>query len=115
MTREEIKGILPDITDEQLKSVLDINTFYKLMEPYVPADTLTMYNTAAITAEDITFKQPYSYYPWYGKSRSGKPLNYTTDKHPLACDHWADAAWQARGDTVLRDIEAYISHRRHNG
>ncbi len=26
MTREEIKGILPDITDEQLKSVLDINS-----------------------------------------------------------------------------------------
>lgn len=109
-----IERKLLDCVDDDVR-VFAHNTFYKLMEPYVPADTLTMYNTAAITAEDITFKQPYSYYPWYGKSRSGKPLNYTTDKHPLACDHWADAAWQARGDTVLRDIEAYISHRRHDG
>lgn len=91
------------------------NTLYRQMEPYVPADTLTMYDTAQITAECVHFTQPYSSIQWYGKSSLDKPFNYKKDKHPLACERWGDAAWQAKRDIILRDIEAYIRTRSDNG
>lgn len=105
---------LLDCIDENT-SLFAHNTFYRQMEPYVPADTLTMYDTAQVTAECIRFIQPYSFAPWYGKTKTGKSMNYKTDKHPLACDRWGDAAWQTRKDIILRDIEAYIKTRRGNG
>lgn len=33
---------------------------------------------------ELTYYQPYAHYQYYGVSRSGKPLNYSKEKNPLA-------------------------------
>lgn len=91
------------------------NEFYKLMQPYVPADTLTMYDTAQVSAECIHFIQPYSFSPYYGVTKDGNKMNYKTDKHPLATDHWDKAAWSARKDDLIRALQEYINRRDRNG
>jgi hypothetical protein len=44
-------------------------------------------------------------------SRSGKPLNYTKTKNPLAGGHWDRALVAAEGDALAADLERYIGKR----
>lgn len=107
---EKIEGCFDD--DAKL---FFYNTFYNLMQPYVPADTLTMYDTADISADGILFVQPYSSAPYYGKTKDGKQMNFKTDKHALATDHWDKAAWTARKDDLTVALQEYINRRNRNG
>ncbi len=88
------------------------NMFYKDMKPYVPADTEAMYNTVDISADGILFVQPYSSAPYYGKTKDGKQMHFKTDHHPLATDHWDQAAWAANKDTLIAELQEHINSRR---
>ncbi len=53
------------LTDEE--TMVEIYKIYaKLMEPYVPANTGSMYEGAQITAEGVTYPGPYAHYQYEG-------------------------------------------------
>ncbi len=91
------------------------NEFYRLMEDYVPADTLSMYDTAVVSENGIHFVAPYSSFPYFGKTRDGKNMHYTKDRHPLATDHWDVAAWTAKQEDIVDATKKYIIRRYGNG
>lgn len=106
----KIAEMFKDVLDDKAK-LFFYNMFYKDMQPYVPADTLTMYDTADISSDGILFVQPYSSAPYYGKTKDGKQMKFKKDHHPLATDHWDRAAWAANKDKLLRELEEFINRR----
>lgn len=106
----EVEGCL----DDKAK-LFFYNEFYRAMEPYVPADTLAMFDTADISADGILFVQPYSSAPYYGKTKDGNQMHFKKDKHPLATDHWDQAAWSAKKDSLTAALQDYINRRNRNG
>lgn len=41
-------------------------------------------------------------------SKSGKPLNYTHTKNPLAGPRWDEAVMAAEGDAMAADLARYM-------
>lgn len=82
-------------------------TVAKKMDKYVPMDEghLRQYK---IQGNLIIYDQPYANYQYEGISKSGKKLNYSTDKHPLATAHWDKVMWTAEGQDVVRQVQNYI-------
>lgn len=107
---EAVEGCL----DDSAKTFF-YNEFYRHMEPYVPADTLTMYDTADISADGILFVQPYSSAPYFGKTKDGNQMNFKKDKHPLATDHWDTATWNAKKGEICGALQDYINRRNRHG
>ena len=60
---------------------------------------------------EIVTEEPQVVYLYNGVSRSGKPLNYTKTKNPLAGGHWDRALVAAEGDALAADLERYIGKR----
>lgn len=77
------------------------------MDKYVPYDEgyLADYR---IEDNKVIYQQPYAQYQYYGISKSGKPLNYSTDKHPQATSYWDKKMWSAEKDAVIKEIQDYI-------
>lgn len=107
---KKIDGVFDDGT-----KLFFYNEFYRQMTPYVPADTMTMYDTADVSSEGIHFIQPYSSAPYYGKTRNGGQMHFKTDKHALATDHWDVAAWSAKKGDICNALQDYINRRNRNG
>ena len=80
---------------------------------YWPAHStikLTVAQTDPRVPEIVT-EEPQAVYLYNGVSRSGKPLNYTKTKNPLAGGHWDRALVAAEGDALAADLERYIGKR----
>lgn len=110
----EITRKIDAVIDDDAKFFF-YNKFYAAMNPYVPADTVTMYDTAEVTSDGIHFIQPYSSAPYFGKTRNGGQMQFKTDKHPLATDHWDIATWSAKKGDICDDLQDYINRRNRNG
>ena len=108
---QKVEGII----DDDKTKLFFYNEFYRYMEPYVPADTLAMYDTADISSDGILFVQPYSSGPYYGKTKDGNQMNFKTDKHPLATDHWDVATWNAKSNEICNALQDYINRRNSHG
>lgn len=104
-------------------------------EPYVPMETGTLAQSVDITADHIEYRMPYAHYLYEGeiyspnipirsedgtivgyfsppgkpKKPTGRALTYSKELHPLATDHWEQAAMAARMDDLLDDIAQYIT------
>ena len=80
------------------------NECAKAMDKFVPFDNgdLANYN---IEGNVIIYEQPYARYQYLGLSKSGKPLNYSTDKHPLATSYWDKKMWTAEGQDIVKKIQ----------
>ena len=95
-------------------------TCAKAMDKYVPYDNGDLSETVVkngiptenVTADTITYAQPYAHYVYAGISRSGKPLNYQTDKHALATHHWPEKMVSAEGQDVVRQVQKFIDRRK---
>lgn len=76
----------------------------KAMDKYVPMrdGNLRDYD---IEGNLIIYDQPYAHYQYEGISKSGNPLNYSKDKHPLATHHWDKQMWSAEGDDIVRKVQ----------
>ena len=110
----------------------------RLMDPYVPADSLMLAQNIRISADDekgsITYQSPYAHYQyegevygpnypimdggevtgWYSppfKTPTGQKLQYSTFRHPLATSHWDRAMLAARKQDLLRSYEKYLRGR----
>lgn len=85
------------------------------VQKYMPYRTgatvkLTVAQTDPSVPEIVT-EELQAVYLYNGVSRSGKPLNYTKTKNPLAGGHWGRALVAAEGDALAADLERYIGKR----
>lgn len=85
------------------------------VQKYMPYRTgATIKLTVAQTdprVPEIATEEPQAVCLYNGVSRSGKPLNYTKTKNPLAGGHWDRALVAAEGDALAADLERYIGKR----
>ena len=84
------------------------NTCYRYMDKYVPKDTGALRETVTIDSNSITYEQPYAHYVYEGISKNGKPLNYHTDKHPLAGSHWDKRMVSAEMQDIVKEVQDFI-------
>ena len=80
----------------------------RYIDPFVPMDKGEL-RKYYIVGNEIHYGQRYADYQYEGISKSGKPLNYSKDKHPLATHHWDIAMQTARGDDLTRSLQDYIN------
>ena len=112
---DDLKRKLEDYINSDDVMYYFYNEFYRLMKEYVPAESESMYISAEVSANGIHFIQPYSSYPYYGIANNGKKMNFKTDHHALATDHWDIATWVAKKDIILKDLDDYLNRRNRNG
>lgn len=84
----------------------------RLMDKYVPADTLMLAHNIHISADEdcghVTYNSPYAHYQYVGETDSGKKFNYSKFQHPLATDHWDKAMLVANRDELVRSYEEFM-------
>ena len=68
---------------------------------------LTIAQTDTHVPEIVT-DNPQARYLYYGMSKSGKSLNYTHTKNPLAGPRWDEAVMAAEGDAMAADLARYM-------
>lgn len=111
------------------------NTCKRLMDPYVPAQNLVLAQNVRVTSDEKTgyvkYNSPYAHYQWEGevygpnypitengevvgyrspphKSPTGRQMQYSKFRHPLATSHWDRAMWAARKGDIIRSYESYL-------
>ena len=100
--------------------------------PYLPFDEGILAGSANTATEigsgEVVYDTPYAHYQYYGevwgpnipivengeivgfrspleKYPTGQPLQYNTDKNPLAGSHWFDRAMADHGEDVLKEAQ----------
>lgn len=91
------------------------------MDKYVPFDTGALAESVVLSNGEINrknvyknaivYNQQYARYVYYGISKSGKPLNYQTDKHNLAGPNWDQEMWTADKDKIVKEVQNYFDKR----
>lgn len=82
------------------------NTLAKKCDPYVPFLHGPLSQTHIVTAEGVTYTQPYARYQYYGTD-----FNHTTDYHPLASAMWDKAMLRDHRLDFNREIKDIIQWR----
>lgn len=99
------------------------------MTPYVPMNTGTLSEQVEIRPGEVEYTAPYAHYvyegrvmgptyydPDYGfwsppgekKHYTGKKLNFSGGKHPLASAHWDKAAEPTQKPKLIAAMQGYI-------
>lgn len=139
--RVDISGVVRKLQnafepDDRLKLYANIR-LAAYCEPYIPMETGTLSNMRRTTPEYVEYTAPYAHYQYMGevygpnipvrneagtiigwfsppgqrKQPTGRELTYSKELHPLATDHWDQAAMRARGDDLTEEIARYIVRR----
>ena len=84
------------------------STCAKHMDKYVPMrdGNLADYH---LENDAVVYEQLYAKYQYNGISKSGKPLNYSKDKHPLATHHWDKKMVSAEMQDVIKEVQDYFN------
>ena len=77
------------------------------MDRYVPYDEGNLADYR-IDDNQVIYQQPYAQYQYYGISKSGKLLNYSTDKHPDASSYWDRKMVSANMDDIVKEVQSLI-------
>lgn len=102
--------------------------YYRHMFPYIPRATGMLSESVDIQEDGVHFRQPYAQFLYYGKlmvGENGSPwarknerkhvvnqdLNFSTEKHPLATDHWDEPTKLNHGDAIAEAVKKYIRRR----
>ncbi len=130
--------VLPD--DSRIKLACQ-NTLAKRCDPYVPMKEGPLSQSTIVSEEGVTYTQPYAHYQYVGevygpswpikqdgiivgwrspagkgsKHPTGRQLNYSKDKHPLATSHWDKAMMRDHKDEVCEEIKEIIKGEWING
>jgi len=133
--KKEIDDVLNDKATRQ-----EINkTFAEMCEPYVPMASGDLSSSVQILEDGIYYPKEYAHYMYEGqiyspnipitkngeivgwfsprgqtKQPSGRLMNYSTDKHPLASREWDKAMMRDKGEEFTKKIED-ILYRSLNG
>lgn len=121
--------IIRDIDNDDTLLFL-ANECKRQMDPYVPADNLVLAQNVRIYVEDgqgcVEYLSPYAHYQWAGelyvssltgsawsrgeyKVPTGRQLNYSSFRHPLATSHWEQAMWTVKKNDITRALQAYLN------
>lgn len=92
------------------------NTCARHMDKYVPFDTGSLAETVwigdqpgpGVTDDSITYEQEYAKVMYEGV-RSGKEINYHTDKHEYAGPYWDRRMVSAEMDKVVQEVQDYVN------
>ncbi len=114
------------------------NEAKRLMDPYVPADTLVLAQNVRTYVEGdvgiVHYQSPYAHYQYEGvaygpnypimdggevmgfyspphKTLTGQKLNYSHARHPLTTSKWDKAMKTARGDDLAKAYENHLKGR----
>lgn len=99
------------------------NEFARMCDPYVPMDEGILAHTVQILKDGIYYPAPYAHYMYIGqiygpnipivqggeivgwrspkgkkKTPTGRPIHYSTERHPLATKEWDKAMMRDRGE-----------------
>lgn len=85
------------------------STCAKHMDKYVPFDEGNLADYR-LENDAVVYEQPYARYQYYGLSKSGKPLNYHTDKHPLATSYWDKKMVSAEMQDIVKEVQNFVNH-----
>lgn len=105
----------------------------RLMDPYVPARNMVLSRNVRTYVEDdhgvVHYMTPYARFqyegfvmvsritgsPWANRGESkvvtGRRLNYSGARHPLATSEWDKAMKAARMDDYLQSVQNYVRGR----
>ena len=88
------------------------STCAKHMDKYVPMreGVLAHYH---LENDAVVYEQLYARYQYNGISKSGKPLKYSKDKHPLVTHHWDKKMVSAEMQDVVKEVQDYFN--KHGG
>lgn len=135
---------IPTIADEALGGreghLFLANESKRFMDPYVPADSLTLAQNVRVYVEGdegvVHYISPYAHYqhegvlyvdpitgkaaytngeglfwsrPGVAKVPSGRQMQHSTFRHPLATSHWDKAMLTARKGDLARSYQNYLS------
>lgn len=64
-----------------------------------------------IRVPEIVTQAPHAVYIYKGLSRSGKPLNYTRTKNPMAGPYWDETVVAFEGEAMAADLQRYLDRR----
>lgn len=130
-----VKQVSEEVTGGKNGILFLANEAKRLMDPYVPADNLVLAQNVRVYAEGtegiVHYLSPYAHYQykglaygpnypitdggdvigWYSPSRktpTGKKLNYSKGRHPLATSEWDKAMMKSRKSDLARAYENYL-------
>ena len=87
--------------------MLQIHTeFERKMEKYVPWLSGTLAQTTEVSAEGVTYIQPYAHYQYVGED-----FNFTKDTHPLATAYWDKAMMTNEGEAFIKQVQVLLRRR----
>lgn len=84
------------------------DTWARIFQKYTPKDSGMLSQSYTVKPFLVTYNQKYSYYQWYGISKTSKPLNYSKEKNFLAQSHWEQAAERDRKNEVAKAVTDFI-------
>lgn len=112
------------------------NTFAKMINDYVPMDEGVLSQDIEITPEYVRYVQPYAHYQYVGevyspnipikedgeivgwfsppgqkKHPTGKDIQYSVEKHPLATKEWDKVAMQTKKDEFEIQVKQILQRR----
>lgn len=113
------------------------NTLARMCDPYVPMDEGVLAQTTEITAQSVHYLVPYAHYMYTGeiygpnipikdelgeivgwwsppgqpKYPTGRPITYSTEKHPLATKEWDKVMLRDKKDEFTREIKEILKMR----
>ena len=135
-----MKNIENSVDDQTMLYVH--NRFAQRISPWTPFQEGILSSSVEITPEYIRYDGPYAHYVYEGivygpnipikqngqivrwvspplgkgsKHPTGKKMEYTKERHPLATDHWDKAAMQTQLDPFIEEIKEYLIRRMNNG
>lgn len=108
----------------------------KRCDPYVPMDEGMLAQTVVITPQEVRYVQPYARYQYYGeiygpnipikengevvgwfsppglpKHPTGRQMQHSTEKHPLATSKWDKAMLRDHGEEFYKEVEDILRWR----
>ena len=100
------KAGMSKITDDV--KLYAVNDMFRLMSPYVPMESGTLFETVDRSTKGVLYKSIYARYQYNGVNFH---FNHDPNKHPLATAKWDKAMLAAHGDKLTRDIQNYINRK----
>lgn len=110
------------------------NLFAKMCDPYVPMQEGVLAQTLNITPEYVQYTQPYAHYQYTGevygpnypikedgiivgwfsppeKSPTGRSINYSKERHPLATKEWDKAMLADHRREFISEVKKILKRR----
>lgn len=80
-------------------------------DKYVPFDTGQLAGTVEVLPWKLIYTRDGVWINYEGIAKSGKPINYTREHHPLATHHWEQAMITHEGKEFTDDVSKLIIER----